>query len=88
MKACESAYEAGELLKEQLSLLMREKDIAEAQVSIWGQSARRTGLESNLPMDLSFTKRGLLYCQNFKVKMYFNISMGLKQVSFIKRCLL
>lgn len=33
VKACESAYEAGELLQEQLSLLMREKDIAEAQVS-------------------------------------------------------
>ena len=33
VKACESAYEAGELLKEQLSFLMREKEIAEAQVS-------------------------------------------------------
>lgn len=33
MKACESAYEAGELLQEQLSLLMREKDIAESQAS-------------------------------------------------------
>ena len=32
VKACESAYEAGELLKEQLSLLVREKELAEAQV--------------------------------------------------------
>ena len=35
VKACESAYEAGELLKEQLSFLMREKEIAEAQVSLF-----------------------------------------------------
>ncbi len=33
VKACESAYEAGELLKEQLSFLMREKEIADSQVS-------------------------------------------------------
>ena len=33
MKACESAFEAGELLKEQVVLLMREKQLAEAQVS-------------------------------------------------------
>lgn len=32
VKACESAYEAGELLREQLALLMREKEIAESQV--------------------------------------------------------
>ena len=32
VKACESAYEAGELLKEQVALLMREKEIAESQV--------------------------------------------------------
>ena len=34
VRACESAYEAGELLKEQLALLKMEKETAEGQVGL------------------------------------------------------
>ena len=34
MKACESAYEASELLREQLSLMTRERDLARHHVSV------------------------------------------------------